>query len=201
MSQPSVIFIGGTPFSGKSTVARMITSRLGYGCLSTDDIGKALGVITTSQTHPALHPMRDLDYREYYIASAAENLILDAKDQHEAMWPAIETIAKSHADWAEPTVIEGWALLPEKIAELCLNEVESIWLIPDEDLLRSRVRANTDFYRGASNENLMIEKYLSRSLWHNNLIRTQCEQLNLKIVNVNSKTTRDELCDACMELI
>ena len=41
--------------SGKTTVAHMLAAKLGYGCLSTDDLGEAMRAVTTKDAHPHLH--------------------------------------------------------------------------------------------------------------------------------------------------
>ncbi|MDP6633338.1 MAG: hypothetical protein QGG42_00385 [Phycisphaerae bacterium] len=38
-----VIYIGGAPLVGKTTVARIIAERLGYNCISTDACTELLG--------------------------------------------------------------------------------------------------------------------------------------------------------------
>ena len=68
MTIPKVLLIGGPPFVGK-TVARRLASRYRYGCISKDDIGKAVGTVTTIQTHPGLHTADDIDYRDYFTVT------------------------------------------------------------------------------------------------------------------------------------
>ena len=50
MSYPRVILIGGAPMSGKTAVAHMLAATLGYGCLSTDDLGAAIRAVTTKDS-------------------------------------------------------------------------------------------------------------------------------------------------------
>jgi 2-phosphoglycerate kinase len=126
MRQPSVILIGGPPMIGKTTLARRLAARLDYGMMSTDDVGQSIRAVTTPDSHPGLHSMSGMDYREYYISRSTERLIQDAESQHQAMWPALEAIIKSHTDWAGPIVVEGWALMPEAVAELNIPGVESL---------------------------------------------------------------------------
>jgi len=64
MSYPRVILIGGAPMSGKTMVAHRLAATLGYGCLSTDDLGEAIRAVTTKDSHPHLHPMDGYDYRD-----------------------------------------------------------------------------------------------------------------------------------------
>ena len=61
MSYPRVILVGGAPMSGKTTVTSRLAATLGYGCLSTDDLGEALRAVTTKDLHPHLHPTAGYD--------------------------------------------------------------------------------------------------------------------------------------------
>src|SRR5712691_428299 len=87
MCYPRVILIGGAPMAGKTTVAHLLAAHLGYGCLSTDDLGEAIRAVTTKDSHPALHPMAGYDYREYYVTCSLEALIADVRREHHALWP------------------------------------------------------------------------------------------------------------------
>ena len=186
---------------GKTTVARRLAARLDYGLMSTDDVGLSVRAVTTPDTHADLHPMSGIDYREYYVSHSAERLIQDAENQHQAMWPSVEAVIRSHANWAGPIVIEGWALMPEAVAGLNLRGVASLWMVADDSLLEQRIRANLNFWRGASDEELMIRRYLERSIWHNNRTRARAEQLGLKVVYIEPDATPDELCDLCLRTL
>ena len=61
-----VILIGGSPMSGKSTIALKLAQRLNYPCIPADDIGEAL------QTVADIDPMRGMHYHEYYINTPKE---------------------------------------------------------------------------------------------------------------------------------
>jgi len=97
MPHPKVLILDGPLMIGKLSVARLLASRLTYGCISTDDIGLTIKSSTTSETHPRLHSMDDIDYREYYIEHSAEEILAEGMDAHEEMWPGIEAIIKTHA--------------------------------------------------------------------------------------------------------
>jgi 2-phosphoglycerate kinase len=68
MAESNVIVIGGTPFAGKTTLAKRLAAQRGYALVAIDDLGTAVRAVTTAQSHPALHPMAGWDYRAYYLA-------------------------------------------------------------------------------------------------------------------------------------
>jgi 2-phosphoglycerate kinase len=201
MHYPKVVLIGGAPMSGKTTVSRLMAKRLGHGCFSTDDLGEAIRAVTTSQSHPALHPMEGSDYREYYVSRSIEDLIKDAEREHQALWPAVEVVIRAHATWRSPLLLEGWALRPARVSRLDLLGTVSLWLIVDERLLEERIRADVAFYRGASDEDVMKRKCLARSVWYNTHVREAVSQWGLTAVQVPRRASPDEICEICVGLL
>lgn len=198
MADAKVILIGGAPMTGKSTVARLLAGRLGYGVISTDDIGQAIEAVTTAASHPAMHRMAGQDYREYYVTRSVEQLVAEADQRHAAMRPALERVIRAHAGWGTPMVMEGWALLPEAVAALADATIRSIWLVADEALLERRVRQD-DFWRGASDEEAMIRHFLGRSLAYNARIHEEANRLALAVVRVSAEQTPEMLVDRCRQ--
>ena len=198
---PKVILIGGAPLSGKTTVARKLAAKLGYACLSTDDLGQAVRAVTTPQSHPNLHPMAGYDYREYYIDHSLEELISHSRKQRQALRPALEAVVRAHATWGQPTVIEGWSLDPEWVSRLELQNVKSTWFIADKVLLAHRIRQDKAFYQGASNEETMIKHYLERSLWHNTCLRQAVDQLGMPSIELRLSSSPDEVCRRCLSVL
>ena len=79
-----MILIGAHPMIGKTTIARKLAAGLDYGTMSTDDLGQSIRAVTTPDSHPNLHLMSGIDYREYYVSRSIERLIQDAENQHQA---------------------------------------------------------------------------------------------------------------------
>ena len=192
MRYPKVIFLGGAPMLGKTTVARILACRLGYSSIATDDIGIAIGSVTMTDRHPT-------DYREYYIANSKEKLIQDANNQHERLWPALRTLFQKHEAWGHPVVIEGWALRPSYVHSLS-GDVSGLFLLADEALIEKRVRAS-DFSEGASNVELMIERYCERSFWYNAHLRDEVTRLGLKALVISDGMRPEEIADECLSLL
>jgi 2-phosphoglycerate kinase len=193
MRYPKVIFLGGAPMLGKTTVARILACRLGYSSISTDDIGIAIGSVTMTDRHP------DIDYREYYIVNTMEKLIQDVNDQHERLWPALRTLIQKHEAWGHPVVIEGWALRPSYVHSLT-GDVSGVFLLADEALIERRVRSS-DFSEGASNVALMIERYCERSFWYNAYLRDEVTRLSLKALEISDGMRPEEIVDECLSLL
>ena len=106
MQNLRVLLIGGPPGAGKSTLGRAVAAELGFGSLTVDDLVVAARVLTTEETHPDLHHMRRVGYRQYFTDGPAEKLVSDALALEAAMWPAVEQVIVSHAASKSPLVID-----------------------------------------------------------------------------------------------
>lgn len=199
MNYPKVIYLGGSPMVGKTTIGRIIASRLRYACFSTDDLGAAIASVTEPAAHRAFHYMGGRDHREYYIATDPDQLIRDIDDQHEALWPALQTLFRTHSTWGAPAVIEGWALRPTRVRRLS-GDIAGVFLLADDALIERRVR-RSDFSEGASDRELMVQRYLERSLRYNACLREQLVRDDLKAIPVSSAMSAEGIADACLLLL
>jgi 2-phosphoglycerate kinase len=199
MRYPRVILIGGAPMAGKTTVAHRLAARLGYGCLSTDDLGEAMRAVTTTDSHPHLHPMEGYDYREYYVTRSPEALITDVSREHRALWPAVQRVIHTHATWGTPIVMEGWSLWPEWVTQLRLPSVRSLWFIAQEETLRERLVKAVEFYGGASDEKAMMGHYLERSFWYNARLQEAVNQFGLTSIELPLRAPVHAIVAMCLE--
>ncbi len=203
MRYPKVIYLGGAPMVGKTAVARVIASRLQYGCIATDDIGAAIASVTDAKSHPAFHYMAGRDYREYYITSTIEDLIADMNSQHAALWPAVSTLFRNHSTWGTPVIIEGWALRPNLVSHLS-GDIAGVFILADADLIEERTFAHSKsshFSKGASNEEMMIQRYVQRSRWYNKHLRAEVTRLGLTGISISLEMRPEQIADECMQLL
>jgi len=191
-----VILIGGAPGAGKSTLGRALAARLEIGSLTIDDLLVATRAVTTRASHPGLHLMNGISYIEYFTRSEPARLIADAERQEEAIWPATEKVIRSHAaPWGTPIVIDGWTLRPRRVVELGLENVTSFWLVVEPTELERRERANAEFVRDSPEPERMLRNFLARSLWHNDLLRRQANELGLPVLRQDGIASVEDLCD------
>jgi 2-phosphoglycerate kinase len=199
MRYPRVILIGGAPMAGKTTVAHRLAAILGYGCLSTDDLGEAIRAVTAKDSHPHLHPMAGYDYREYYVTRSPDALIADISLEHHAMWPAVQSVIHKHATWGTPLVMEGWSLWPEWVTQLRLPSVRSLWFVAQEETLRERLVQAVEFYSGASDEAAMVRHYLARSFWYNARLKEAVKQFALTSIELPLRAPIHAIIAMCLE--
>lgn len=188
---PRVIAIGGAPRSGKGTVGRLVAARLGYDHICTDDLGVAARAATTPASHPDLHPMASIDYRDYYIQTPADRLWEDAVRAHRALWPIVEAVMAPRLDWGDPTVIEGWALLPDFDID-----TYTCWLRADIEVIEKRIRNDTEFWRGAADPEKVIAAFTEQCRRYNEHV----DRTAPHIIRIAGETP-DEICDRILRAL
>lgn len=195
---PRVILIGGAPLSGKTSLARAIAGRLEMAHVSTDDISTAIRAITGVESHPALHYL-DVDgcFRDYYPSHTPERLMEDALAFHRAAWPAIEAVARAHADRDRPALIEGWGILPESK----LENTKALFLVPEETVYEQRCRADISFWKGAADEQGLIESFARRSILFGRMLEASAREHGLPVLRPSQETSLQETVDLALGLL
>ena len=139
--------------------------------------------------------MKDGGHTAYFTNSTVEALIADAEALSEEMWPSLERVIHSHLNLKGPIVLDWWLFSPSKVAALG-NEVGSlwIWIEPDELERRERVLA-PPFVEGSDDPDRMMANFMARSLWRNDLLRTEAQALGLPVLIQDGTKGVDSLVD------
>ncbi len=190
-----VYLIGGAPGAGKSTLGAALATRLGVTSLSIDDLVIAAQAVTTPETHPGLHFMRKVPYFEYFTNSPVDQLKADATLQHEATWPLVERVVRKHVAWGPGIVIDGWHMRPSMVSQLNLDNVWSGWIVASSVVFEERERKNSGWLKDSSDPERMLENFLARSHWYNDLIKQQATELQMNILPQTGETSVDQLCE------
>ncbi len=196
-----VILIGGASLAGKTTLSLALSARLKYACFSTDDIGTALHAITTPESHPNVHARRGSGSAQYYLETPLERLMDDDQQELAAIWPAAASIIRQHATWRCPAVIEGIALLPDRVAAARFSNVTPLWLEIDESLLRERLRCDVDFLRWSKGDAKLLDRFVRRSARYNQIWTDVARRAGFRMMQVRDGVSSGELCDEAMRLV
>lgn len=106
---PKRIFITGIPTSGKSFLAKKLAERVGGEYVSTDDMRVEMSKIPEYKKWTDFY--FNLDEKEYYENTSAEERWTNLVNQSEAMWPYIKEKIFSNNS-AKPIIFEGVNILP-----------------------------------------------------------------------------------------
>lgn len=146
--------------------------------------------------------MRPIGHTRYFTESPPDRLIADAIALEETMWPALERVIRSHATTNTPAVLDWWLLSPNKVDELEADNIASIWLHVDPDVLEGWERSNSaGFWAESSDPEQMIARFMQRSLWRNELVASQARELGMPVLHQSGVEAVEDLVEAVLEIV
>ena len=199
MTQPIIVMIGGPPGAGKTSLCFALARRLNSLAMTLDDTVVAARAITTPESHPGLHLTNNTTVADYFTYSHPDKLISDAKIRQETIWPAMERVIRLRAKGNKTMVIDGWFLRPSQISALNLENVIPFWLNVDPAVLEARERELSKELGDSQDHEKMLQNFLKRSFWHNDLICREAKKFGQTVLYQNGDTSVDDLCEIALE--
>ena len=193
------VLIGGAPGVGKSTLARALGRLLDVETMSLDDLMRVAQAVTTAESHPGLHVTRRRPHVHYFTDSSWEELVADAESQHQAAWPLVTAMLEQFERTRRGLVLEGWHLLPERVAKL--PDTTSLWLVVTPQLLYQRESSNMAWMKGSRDPQRMLKNFFARSLLHNEKVRTGARRLGLPMLEQDGSRSVEELCRVALQVV
>ncbi|HLP44075.1 MAG TPA: AAA family ATPase [Candidatus Nanoarchaeia archaeon] len=134
-----VILIGGAPTTGKSTIAKLLSKKLGVPCISTDDVREQMREKTDSEKNPALFKAVQYSAEEFLNKFSPQEIVDIEREEGEVVWTEIKKIVDRSEEGGESIVVEGVAVLPHLVARdfPAVEYVRPIFLV-DHDVDRIR---------------------------------------------------------------
>jgi hypothetical protein len=142
-----VLWIGGAPASGKTTIARRIARRHGLRWYNADTRTWAHRDRAIRDRHPAAQRWEAMTPEERWVTTApAEMVELSLNLERGPM--IVDDLRRLPAS---PLVLaEGSTVLPELVASGIADQARAVWLIPTAELGRARLEERTGVAAGAS---------------------------------------------------
>ena len=173
----STILIAGTSHVGKSTLAGLLSTRLGWQAISTDSLAR----------HPGRPwPGIPAQVEEYYTALSAETIHWFLKVHHQNIWPLIRPMIDSSSHVGNPAIFEGAALRPEFISPLLGSTVAGVLLHAGNDFLLERMRSHARYEDATAGQRRIMDAFIERSLRENTEMLASAREHHLPIVDVTS---------------
>ncbi|RYG70766.1 2-phosphoglycerate kinase [bacterium] len=193
-----VVLIGGTSNVGKSTLAKSLAAQLDWHYRPTDKMARHPGFPWVG---PDGQPRPDF-VLEHYRTLEVEELLADVLAHYlKNVVPQVEALISEvrRRDEGRGVIIEGSALWPEFVVKLAYeDDVEALWLIAGNDLLRDRIYWRSGYDYASDDEKFVIQKFLDRTWLYNERMREKLVELGLRFMNVEEVKSPGELLRRCL---
>jgi 2-phosphoglycerate kinase len=192
-----IFLIGGTPRSGKTTLAKTISGKLNVVCISTDDIDDGLKEKIPKEEIEKLFPKTALRVKsgggndEMYDIFSTEEIVSAYLKQAEAVWPAVSDLVHAAILEKRNCVIEGYHITPKLIAKLNAENlnVSSVVLVSTagEEVIERSMKSDTksDWLRDKTKRPETLQKVANMiSLFSKKLVQEAPEH-DVKIIDMS----------------
>ncbi|HET8629178.1 MAG TPA: hypothetical protein VFL91_17295 [Thermomicrobiales bacterium] len=183
-----VLWIGGPPDSGKTSIARLLAERYGLQVYHFDRHEPAHFARHDPVRHPALHAASPelMSPEERWVARPPEVMARFAiASWTERFGMAVEDLLAMPA--APRIVAEGPGFFPECVAPLLTDRRKAIWLVPSEAFKRASVerRGKPGARSETSDPERATRNLIGRDLLMGEHVREQAHALGLTVYEVD----------------
>lgn len=178
------ILIAGTSHVGKSTLAGLLSEKLGCEAISTDSLAR----------HPGRPwPGIPAPVEDYYTQLSAETIHWFLKVHHQNIWPLIRSLIDNTSGTGNPAIFEGAALRPEFISPLLGGTVAGVFLHAGNDFLLERMRSHAQYDDATASQRRIMDAFIERSLRENTEMLASAQQHNVAVVDVTKPQALETL--------
>lgn len=192
----SVFWIGGSPCSGKSSLAKRIAAKVGSGLYHLDEHYEQHLDQADEQSSPRLVQAGNIGWDELW-SQPVESLVDNELAFYEQEFPMIlEDLDKLKQ--APVLLAEGTGLLPNLVAHLMPTINHGAWLVPTPEFqLREYSRRPwiQDILKQCRNPRQAFENWMRRDMEFAKLIAEQAKTLGLLVQKVDGRIPLEKIED------
>lgn len=181
-----VLWIGGAPGAGKSTIARQLAHDYGLRLFTVEPFSKYIARLTADEA-PLLHAFASMDMDERWLRRSPEVMFETFHGfQAEGFDLIVEDISAMPTD--RPILAEGFKLLPRLVAPLLSVEHQAVWLLPTARFRRmaSESRGSTwDIPSKTSDPERTLANLLARDELFTRALRREVRAFGLPMLEMD----------------
>lgn len=190
---PDVYWIGGSPCSGKSTIADLLAERRGMRVYHCDDHFYGHVGAADSQSQPHLHRLRDFTWEWLFMRPVPEQVADEIAIYQEEFALILDDLRQLRG--RAPLIVEGTALLPELIAPLLPSPTQAICVIPTGAFQRAAYARRSwrqELLAQCSDPQRAWENWMARDAQFGEVVTAQARAAGLSVLIVDGQRTLQE---------
>lgn len=198
-----VVWIGGGSGAGKSTIARRLADRHGLRLYSTDDVMGDHADRCASEDCPYLDAFRRMDMDERWVSRSPETML---ETFHWFRGEGFELILEDLQRFGsrERVIVEGFRLLPDRVAAQPGTRYRSVWLVPTPAFRRSAFERRGTLWAIAgrtTDPERALANLLERDRLFTERLRRDGERLGVSMIDVDGSIDEDALTSRVEALV
>lgn len=193
-----VYWIGGSPCAGKTTIARRLVNEYDFTYYKCDDCYEDHMSRSKPDQHPTMYRIKDLTWNQVWssqfcslsVYQQIQEVISLYQEQFELILDDLLKLPKS-----SNILVEGAALLPEKVAPLILKPNQAIWIVPTPEFQVSHYSKRGwihDVLNQYDNPEIAFSNWMNRDIGFAQKISENAEQLGFMTIYVDGSKSIDQ---------
>jgi hypothetical protein len=191
-----VLWIGGAPCAGKTSVARRLAEHHGLQVYHFDEQQASHIARSTPERHPLLHAFLAMTMDERWLQRTPTEMARGVIGSwSERFGLVLEDLRALSPD--EPIVAEGAGLFPELVSPLLSCPHQAIWLVPTADFCATmRRRRGSAMPAATTDPERAWQNLIDRDVLVARHIRERAEDLGLTVVEIDGTQTCEAVAAA-----
>lgn len=193
-----VYWLGGSPCCGKSSVASLLHQRLGIHYYKCDDHFDRHLTEGARRGFPACSAVKGSNHEYVFMRSEAQVLQLPFDIYYEEF----ELILEDIHSLPRPLLVEGCALLPERLRDLGVSPQKAFYMVPKENFFREQYKKRTwarDRLLETSDPVRAYENWMNRDVAFARRIAEMAQSSGYSCVWIDGSRTIPEAADEVAE--
>jgi hypothetical protein len=183
-----VYWIGGSPCSGKSSIADALVETYSFELYRCDEAYFEHAKIVTPERQPTFHRLIHLSSEDLWMRPVAQQIIEEVALYREE-FPLIVKDLLSRPR-TRPILAEGAALLPECVQPLLLHPQQAIWIIPTREFqMHHYIRREwaKDVVKKCTNPEQAFLNWMQRDIGFAQKVRDEAARRALQVLIVDGQ--------------
>lgn len=190
-----VLWMGGSPCSGKSSIAEMLAKKYGLRVYKCDDAFWEHAKRVDPAKHPTFHRLTHMTWDELWMRPVAVQIADEFACYREQFGMIIDDLLVLPR--STPVIAEGAALLPDLVSDLLPDRDRAVWVIPTEPFQREHYTPEkrpfvNDILAHCQNPTQAFANWMDRDVGFAKRIAQQAQELDLKGLTVDGRRTIEQ---------
>jgi 2-phosphoglycerate kinase len=196
----SILWLGGSPCAGKSTVAALLARRFGLDLYRVDEAFERHASRLDAARQPALVRWCAASADERWL-QPIDALLSEAIACYREHWRMVleDVVARQET---RPLLVEGTALLPAEVARVVPHRGRALWLVADPDFQRRHYRERAwawGVVASSDDPERAFENWMERDVRFASWVAAEADALGQRWLTVDGGRTVDEVAAAVAE--
>jgi 2-phosphoglycerate kinase len=187
-----IYWIGGSPCSGKSSIAAGLAGTYGLRVYHCDDAYFRHAKIITQEKQPVFYKLTHSTSEELWIKRPAAQQIREEIELYREEFPLI---LNELLTLPKPFLAEGSALLPECVTPLVHDPRRAIWIVPEAKFQRSHYEQRDwahEVVRDCSDPEQAFNNWMQRDIGFARFVAREARMQNMRVLTVDGSRTLEE---------